>query len=145
MGDAAMGFFLQHLKQLLDYHPNIIIDVKEEIEYLYKDLSLFNAFAKEFIGNRTLEREFVKQIRDLVYRSEDAVDKHISVAVMQKSRNQFMKAIHKLNYDVILRKVKIMFDTKFEIESLQVGEGSTYNKKVGDFEGDYAEEVDKWK
>lgn len=52
-----------------------------------------------------------------------------------------MKAILKLNYDIILGKVKSdiestradlknMFDAKFEIESLQVGEGSIYNEKV---------------
>lgn len=85
MFDAAVGLSLQHLKRLLDYHPNIIIDVKEQVEHLYKDLSLFNAFAKEFMRNRTLEKEFVKQIRDLAYRSEDTVDKYISLAVMHKS------------------------------------------------------------
>ncbi|XP_022846577.1 putative late blight resistance protein homolog R1A-3 isoform X1 [Olea europaea var. sylvestris] len=153
--DVAMEFsigefLLQYLKQLLDYHPNVIIDAKEQVEHLYKQLSLFIDSAKESMENRNpsyLEKYIVKQVRNLIYRSEDTVDKYISLAIVHKSRNQFIKAIHTFDYAAILRKltsdiesinaeVKNISNIKVKIERVEIVDRHDNYKKAPFVEDD---------
>ncbi|KAG8382925.1 hypothetical protein BUALT_Bualt05G0130500 [Buddleja alternifolia] len=140
MADAAVEFLLENLKQLLLYNANLILDVKDHVESLYNDLSLFKAFLKDSTEKRSKHqtlKELVKQIRNVVYEAEDAIDSFVAQAAVHKARKQIGKALHMLDYKANLRsiakdivsiraKVKDIYETKkFGFEALTVGDGSS--------------------
>lgn len=65
MADAAVGFLLENVLQLLLYNSDLISGVKEQVESLYRELSLMNAFLKDSKEKRSqyeVVREIVRQI-----------------------------------------------------------------------------------
>lgn len=148
MADASVEFLLENLKQLLLYNANLILDVKDQVEFLYNDLTLFKAFLKDSTEKRSKHetlKELVKQIRNVVYEAEDAIDTFVAHAAVHKARKQIGKAIHIFDYSAKLRsvaneiqlirgKVKDIYENKkFGFEALHVGDSSgrvTKEKKV---------------
>lgn len=148
MADAAVEFLLENLKQLLLYNANLILDVKDQVEFLYNDLTLFKAFLKDSTEKRNKHetlKELVKQIRNVVYEAEDAIDTFVAHAAVHKARKHIGKAIHMFDYSAKLRmvateirlirdKVKDIYENKkFGFEALHAGDGSdrgTKEKKV---------------
>lgn len=136
MADAVVEFLLDNLKQLLLYNVDLISGVKDQVESLYKELSLMKAFLKDSREKRTeyeMVRELVRQIRDVAYEAEDIIDTFVVNVAMHKSRSTMSKIVHALDYpkmrsvakdiENIKVKVKKIYDTKmFGIEVLQVGE-----------------------
>ncbi|KAK6116359.1 hypothetical protein DH2020_049821 [Rehmannia glutinosa] len=144
MADAAVEFLLENLKQLLLYNATLILDVKDQVEYLYNDLSLFKAFLKDSTEKRSQHgvlKELVKQIRNVVYEAEDAVDTFVAHAAVHKARKPIEKAFHIFDYPAKLRsvareieliraKVKDIYEhKKFGFEVIQVGDGSDRGTK----------------
>ncbi|GFP96613.1 putative late blight resistance protein homolog r1b-17 [Phtheirospermum japonicum] len=139
MADAAVEFLLENLKQLLLYNGNLIAGVKDEVESLYNDLSLFRAFLKDSTENHRRQqnevlKELVKQIRNVVYEAEDAVDTFVAHAAVHKARKPIEKALHIFDYPAKLRmakeielirgKVKDIYENnKFGFGVMQVGNG----------------------
>ncbi|KAH6763008.1 hypothetical protein C2S52_020441 [Perilla frutescens var. hirtella] len=139
MADAAVEFLLENLKQLLLYNANLILDVKDQVEFLYNDLTLFKAFLKDSTEKRSKHetlKELVKQIRNVVYEAEDAIDTFVAHAAVHKARKQIGKALHIFDYSAKLRgvaheiqsirgRVKDIYENKkFGFEALHVGDGS---------------------
>lgn len=139
MADAAVEFLLENLKQLLLYNASLILDVKDEVELLYNDLTLFKAFLKDSTEKRSKHetlKEIVKQIRNVVYDAEDAIDTFVAHAAVHKARKNIGRAIHVFDYSaklrsvgheiqLIRRKVKDIYENKkFGFEALHVGGGS---------------------
>ncbi|CAI9779255.1 unnamed protein product [Fraxinus pennsylvanica] len=144
MSDAALTFLLENLKQLLCYKADLILDVKDQVEFLYDDLSLFKAFLKDSTEKRNKNatlQELVKQIRDVVYVAEDTVDTFVAQAAVHKSRTSIERAFHIFDYPAKLRRVgkkiegirarvmDIYDNKKFGLEALQDGERSTKSKE----------------
>lgn len=146
-----MEFLLENLKQLLLYNANLILDVKDQVEFLYNDLTLFKAFLKDSTEKRSKHetlKELVKQIRNVVYEAEDAIDTFVAHAAVHKARKNIGKAIHFMDYSAKLRsvghtiqvirgRVKDIYENKkFGFEALHIGGGSdrpTKEKKVKSF------------
>ncbi|KAL3644644.1 hypothetical protein CASFOL_009824 [Castilleja foliolosa] len=145
MADAAVEFLLENLKQLLLYNGNLIAGVKDEVESLYNDLSLFRAFLKDSTENHRRQqnevlKELVKQIRNVVYEAEDAVDNFVAQAAVHKARKPLKKALHIFDYPAKLRmakeielirgKVKDIYENnKFGFGVMQIGDGSDKGTK----------------
>nr|AGX27500.1 NBS-LRR class resistance protein Fy2-Ry2 [Sesamum indicum] len=144
MADAAVEFLLENLKQLLLYNANLILDIKVQVEFLYNDLSLFKAFLKDSTEKRSKHetlKELVKQIRDVVYEAEDAIDTFVAHAAVHKARKHIEKAFHIFDYPAKLRsvakdieqiraKVKDIYENKkFGFEALHVGDGADRGTK----------------
>ncbi|KAM7487799.1 hypothetical protein LguiB_025283 [Lonicera macranthoides] len=136
MADAVVEFLLENLKQLLLYNVDLISGVKDQVESLYKELSLMKAFLRDSREKRIeyeTVRELVRQIRDVAYEAEDKIDTFVVNAALQKARGTMSKIVHVLEYQTMLRsigkdietiksRVKDIYDKKmFGIEVLQVG------------------------
>lgn len=148
MADAAVEFLLENLKQLLLYNAKLILDIKDQVEFLYNDLTLFKAFLRDSTEKRSKHeylKELVKQIRNVVYEAEDAIDSFVAHAAVHKARKPIQKALHMFDYpaklrnvarmiEVIRTKVKDIYENKrFGFEGVNVGDGSngtTKEKKV---------------
>uniref|UniRef100_A0A5B7BL80 Uncharacterized protein n=1 Tax=Davidia involucrata TaxID=16924 RepID=A0A5B7BL80_DAVIN len=139
MADAVVDFLLENLKQLLLYNVDLISGVKDQIESLYRELSLMKAFLKDSMEKRSeyeTVRELVRQIRDVAYEAEDIIDTFVVNMAMQKARSPMRRIVHVFDYSTNLRnvgkeiesikaKVKEIYDKKmFGIEVLQGGEPS---------------------
>lgn len=139
MADAVVEFLLENLKQLLLYNADLISDLKGQINSLYRELSLMNAFLKDSKEKRSeyeYVRELVRQIRDVAYEAEDTIDAFIVNAAMHKERSTLRKFTHGLEYatklravakdiEAIKKKVKDIYDNKmFGIEALYTAETS---------------------
>lgn len=132
-------FLLENLKQLLLYNSDLIYGVKGQVDSLYRELSLMNAFlkdAKEKRNEYEYVRELVRQIRDVAYEAEDIIDTFVVNSAMQKERSTFSRIVHVFDYPTKLRsvakdiesiktKVKEIYDNKmFGIEALYTVESS---------------------
>ncbi|KAL7149326.1 hypothetical protein ABFS83_05G032200 [Erythranthe nasuta] len=144
MADAAVEFLLENLKQLLLYNAKLITDIKDQVEFLYNDLTLFKAFLKDSTDKRSKHetlKELVKQIRNVVYEAEDAIDSFVAQAAAHKARKPLSKALHMFDYPAKLRnvgreiesirtKVKDIYEhKKFGFEIVNVGDGSNGGTK----------------
>ncbi|KAK1390114.1 hypothetical protein POM88_018292 [Heracleum sosnowskyi] len=136
MADAVVEFLLENLKQLLLYNVDLISGVKEQVESLYRELSLMNAFLRDSKEKRSqyeVVREIVRQIRDVAYEAEDIIDNFIVTAALQRTRNRISRIVHVLDsrniardIELIKTRIKEIYGTKkFGIEFLQGGESST--------------------
>ncbi|KAK1357890.1 hypothetical protein POM88_051146 [Heracleum sosnowskyi] len=130
MADAVVEFLLENLKQLLLYNVDLISGVKEQVESLYRELSLMNAFLRDSKEKRSqyeVGREIVGQIRDIAYEAEDIIDTFVVTAAFQKTRNRISRVVHVLDArsvakDIELIKIRIreIYDSKkFGIEFLR--------------------------
>ncbi|KAA8529814.1 hypothetical protein F0562_034329 [Nyssa sinensis] len=127
MADAVVDFLLENLKQLLLYNVDLISGVKDQIESLYRELSLMKAFLKDSMEKRSeyeTVRELVRQIRDVAYEAEDIIDTFVVNAAMQKARSTMRKIVHVLDYSTNLRNVGK------EIESIKAKVKEIYDKKM---------------
>lgn len=136
MADAAVGFLLENVLQLLLYNSDLISGVKEQVESLYRELSLMNAFLKDSKEKRSqyeVVREIVRQIRDVAYEAEDIIDTFVVTAALQKTRNKISRFVHIFDSRSVAKdiesiqiRIKEIYDTKkFGIEYLQGVESST--------------------
>ncbi|CAL5427992.1 unnamed protein product [Camellia sinensis] len=108
MAAAAVDFLLLNLKQLLVYNADLISGVKQQVVCLHDELSLLKAFLKDSTEKHSeyeIVKRLVRQIRDLVYATEDAIDTFVSHAAMQRSGRTFSKVIHGIDYPTNLRNV----------------------------------------
>lgn len=151
-----MEFLLENLKQLLLYNANLIFDIKSQVEYLYNDLTLFKAFLKDSTEKRSKHetlKELVKQIRNVVYDAEDAIDTFVAHAAVHKARKHIGKAIHMFDYSAKLRvvakqilvireKVKDIYENKkFGFEALGDGSGRVAKEKKVNFDFSYCKKI----
>ncbi|PWA51453.1 Disease resistance protein [Artemisia annua] len=100
-GGAVVEFLLENLKQLLLYNADLISDLKGQINSLYRELGLINAFlkdSKEKCSEYEYVRELVRKIRDVAYEAEDTIDAFIVNAAMHKEISTLKKFTHGLEY-----------------------------------------------
>ncbi|KAH6801802.1 hypothetical protein C2S51_033248 [Perilla frutescens var. frutescens] len=96
MADAAVGFLLENLKQLLIHHSDLIKGAKDQVEKLENDLRLFKAFLKDAPKQWRHDanlRQLVRRIRDVVYEAEDVIDAYVTQAAEARNRNYFVRAL----------------------------------------------------
>ncbi|KAL7000822.1 hypothetical protein U1Q18_001972 [Sarracenia purpurea var. burkii] len=108
MADAAVEFLLLNLKQLLLYNADLIYGVKDQVDQLYNDLSMFKAFLKDSTENRSeyeTVKALVRQIRDVVYEAEDVIDSFVVHSALHRARGTIYRVIHGIDYPVKLRTV----------------------------------------
>ncbi|XAR63694.1 hypothetical protein NMG60_11023724 [Bertholletia excelsa] len=145
MADAAVEFLLLNLKQLLVYNADLISGVKGQVESLYKELSMFKAFLKDFTEKRSefqIVKELVKQIREVVYEAEDAIDEFVVETALLRSRSAWSRVLHGMDYASNLRSVATKIESirkqrvdeiyrmqQFGLGVIQCGESSSSEKK----------------
>ncbi|CAL5427998.1 unnamed protein product [Camellia sinensis] len=95
MATAAVDFLLSNLKQLLMHNADLISGVKQQV--LYASTEKGNEFE--------IVKVLVRQIRDVVYAAEDAIDTFVVHAAMQRARSTLSKVIHGIDYPTKLRNV----------------------------------------
>ncbi|CAM8945340.1 unnamed protein product [Rhodiola kirilowii] len=74
---AAIATAVLKLGQFLYQHANFLLDIKDKIERLKKELSWMQSFlqdAEKKLDNNSLIREWVSDVRDLAYDCEDVID-----------------------------------------------------------------------
>ncbi|KAL0356289.1 UNVERIFIED_CONTAM: hypothetical protein Sradi_4075800 [Sesamum radiatum] len=85
MEDTCVRFLLENLSQLRLHRADLISDVKDQIERLEENLLLFKRFLNEYsIQKREKDgilKEVSEQMREVVYKAEDAVDVYVSQAL----------------------------------------------------------------
>ncbi|KAI7993642.1 putative disease resistance RPP13-like protein 3 [Camellia lanceoleosa] len=131
MADAALGFLLQNLQQLLNDKIKPIYGVEEQVGFLYDELSLLKAFLKESAEKRSesdIFKELVRQIRDVVYEAEVVIDRYVSHIHMERARGYISKLVHGIDPPRKRRKVVE------EIESIRKNVDEIYRKKSFGFE-----------
>ncbi|KAG5523529.1 hypothetical protein RHGRI_035361 [Rhododendron griersonianum] len=114
MSDAAVGFLLENLKQLLQENANLISSVKDEVEGLIRDLKMLKAFLKDS-EEKSREYEVVKElvahIRVLTYEVEDAIDAFVVEAAGYKAKKWLQKVFHTVDHTYRLREVALKVET----------------------------------
>lgn len=99
MADAAVNFLLGNLQRLLNHHLDLIINAKAELEKLEDDIRLFKKFLQDSAKKRRQDnnayQELVRQIREVVYKAEDALDTFVTQATVDKTKSYFRKAVIK--------------------------------------------------
>lgn len=101
MAEASVEFLLQNLKDLLLYNAHLILDVKEQVNSLYKNIDLFKALLKDAANIRN-KNQFLKttmnQIRDVVYRAEDIIDRFVTESAARKAQGRIKKTLKKIGH-----------------------------------------------
>ncbi|KAF7124046.1 hypothetical protein RHSIM_Rhsim12G0206800 [Rhododendron simsii] len=123
MSDAAVGFLLDNLKQLVQDNFNLIKNVRNEVDGLIRDLPLLKALIEvstEKGSEDKVVKALVTRIRDLTFEAEDAIDCYTVVeATGQKGKKWFMKVFGGLDHASKLRKVaKKVQDIRVEVDKL---------------------------
>ncbi|KAL3501683.1 hypothetical protein ACH5RR_036132 [Cinchona calisaya] len=125
--DAAVGFILQNLKESIQYNTELIGKVKSNVKDLCDDLDTLRAFIKkyseDYSKNEILEK-LANEIRTVVYRAEDAIERYISCSSVQKLRGGFGRAVHYVDYTAELR------DVGKEIEKVSKDVREIYENKA---------------
>ncbi|CAA2952741.1 late blight resistance homolog R1B-17 [Olea europaea subsp. europaea] len=136
MTDACVTFMLDCLKTLYVSHIDVLEDVKEKVEQLFRDLTISKCLINDYTKKSSMssiESEFVKQVRDLVYRSEDVIDKYVHEASMDTmipfSKERRLKIL-KSEIESIKREAKQLYEILYNFESMPVGEGRGGSKHI---------------
>lgn len=106
--DAAVGFLLGNLTELIVSRFDLIHGVKDSVEVLCKDLELLKAFIKECSqkqSNSAALENVASQIKSVVYDAEDAIETYIVRVSLQKRRSLISKALHAYDDESELRRV----------------------------------------
>ncbi|GAA0143899.1 antimicrobial response protein [Lithospermum erythrorhizon] len=114
MADAAVGFLLENLKHLLLYNADLLGDAKNQVEGLHKDLILFKAFIKDSTEKRTTNhtlQALVDNIKSVVDKAEDAIDRFVVEKAKYRARNPFGKAAHVIVHSVTIRDVAKLIES----------------------------------
>ncbi|XP_058193922.1 putative late blight resistance protein homolog R1C-3 [Rhododendron vialii] len=123
MSDAAVGFLLDNLKQLVQDNFNLIKNVRDEVDGLIRDLPLLKALIEvstETGSEDKVVEALVTRIRDLTFEAEDAIDCYTAVeATGQKGKKWFLKVFGGLDHAPKLHKVaKKVQDIREEVDKL---------------------------
>ncbi|KAL2510029.1 putative late blight resistance protein-like protein R1A-6 [Forsythia ovata] len=106
--DTGVEFLFANLWKVIQYNANLILGVTDEVIKLYGELNLLSALLKDYadrgINNYTLQ-VLVKQIRDVVYRAEDAVETYVTLVAMHKSKGKTKRYVGSGKYLTDLRSV----------------------------------------
>ncbi|KAG8382386.1 hypothetical protein BUALT_Bualt05G0072000 [Buddleja alternifolia] len=90
MADAAVGFLLDSVTELLKSYVSLISSAEDEFKNLRKDLAMLKGYlqdaAKEPQKKESF-REVERQIRDVVYYAEDTID----TCLTERSRSKILK------------------------------------------------------
>ncbi|KAL7000836.1 hypothetical protein U1Q18_001986 [Sarracenia purpurea var. burkii] len=131
MADTAVQFLLENLKQLLLYNAKLIVNVRDHVEGLIKDLSMLKAFLEDATEKRSeykVVQELVRNIRTVTYQAEDAIDTFVVEAAVQKARSKIQKMFHIFDYPAKLRSVAT------EVETVREEVKKIYESKMFGFE-----------
>ncbi|KAL0302741.1 UNVERIFIED_CONTAM: putative late blight resistance proteinR1A-10 [Sesamum angustifolium] len=88
MEDTCVRFLLENLSRLSLHQADLMSNVKDQMERLEKNLLLF----KRFLNEREIPEDLTAQIREVVYKAEDAVDVYVSQALQQETEKYFRRA-----------------------------------------------------
>lgn len=94
MAEAAVGFLLENLKQILLHHGGLIKDVKKEVESIENDLRLFSGFLKDCTQHSRQSQamtQLIREIRTIVLDIEDVIEAYVAEAADSRSRGYFTR------------------------------------------------------
>ncbi|PIN26360.1 Apoptotic ATPase [Handroanthus impetiginosus] len=135
MAEAAVEFLLENLKQLLLYRSKSLSGVREQVEKLEQDLSLFKSFLEDSTRKRRKDeylRKLTREIRDIVYEAEDVIETFMIQAAESTSKSYFTRAfssnkLHAITKEVenVGRKASVIYSERGRIDfaSVIAGEG----------------------
>lgn len=90
MAETALQFLLEELKETLKWYKDLLSGSENEFQQLNDDLKFMKAFLRD-AGDRPKKDEIFKeierQIREVVYDVEDAVDKCLTAAAAGKGKS----------------------------------------------------------
>ncbi|CAI9105449.1 OLC1v1004374C1 [Oldenlandia corymbosa var. corymbosa] len=96
--EAAVTFLLQNISQVVAYYGSLIGNARSNVFELQRQLEelkrVMNDFSK-YDHDSDVVKGVVKDIRDIIYEAEDAVDTFVLVVAAQKARNWVEKLYHK--------------------------------------------------
>ncbi|KAL2509919.1 putative disease resistance protein RDL6 [Forsythia ovata] len=130
MADTGVEFLLNNLSKVLQYNANLILNVADEVKKLHEELTLLSALLKDSADRRkdnNILKALVQQIRDVVYRAEDAVETYVATVAMHKSQDAYKKYFCIVKYGADLRSVAE------KISSIKNDVNEMYDKRKIDF------------
>lgn len=94
MAETALSFLLEELKETLKWYKDLLSGSENEFQQLNDDLKFMKAFLRD-AGDRPKKEETFKeierQIREVVYDVEDAVDKCLTAAAAAKAKSSIRR------------------------------------------------------
>ncbi|MFS8018499.1 putative virus X resistance protein-like, coiled-coil [Helianthus anomalus] len=128
MTDPVVEFALENLKQvaLLLYNSDFKRGVEDQVDPLYKEVRLIKSVLEDpelKHSDNEYTREIARQIRDLAYKGEDAIDTFLVDTAMQKERRFLSRMFHKFFDPPNLQPVAKT------IESIKIEVNRIYNNK----------------
>ncbi|XP_057812467.1 putative late blight resistance protein homolog R1A-10 [Salvia miltiorrhiza] len=137
MGEAAVAFLLEQVKEVVIGYADLIFGAENELEQLKSDLALLKGFLKQMAEKKKKEdplRILERQTRDAVYAVEDTIDKCFTNAIAKKSFHRSVglknvslaKEVRSIRED----KVKPLLDkfATFDFKSAGVQDSLTVSK-----------------
>ncbi|MED6200011.1 hypothetical protein PIB30_081199 [Stylosanthes scabra] len=115
MADNAISFVLNNLSQLLVRQASLLFEVDDKVRSLQSELSMINVLLKTSQGKtkKEIDKEVVRQIRDVAYEAEDIIDTFIVNVAMHKRRTMLERMLHYFEY------AKLRHNVAEKIESIK--------------------------
>ncbi|KAF3455427.1 hypothetical protein FNV43_RR00052 [Rhamnella rubrinervis] len=97
MSDIVGPVTLEYLIKILEYEAKLLTGVKDQVRILKHDLSIMNAFLKDFAGKQNVShivKALIDQTNEVALEAENAIDEYITMATKQRKRSPIGKFCH---------------------------------------------------
>ncbi|MED6153185.1 hypothetical protein PIB30_099226 [Stylosanthes scabra] len=114
MADTVISFVLEHLSQLLAREANLLFGVDDRVRSLQDELNMINVLLETSEGKKTkkgIEKEILRQIRNVAYEAEDVIDTFVVNVAMYKRRTKLGRMLNGFEYAKLLHDVAEKIDT----------------------------------
>lgn len=92
--EAAISFLLDNVKQLLAHQIHLIRGANDEVVLLQKDLEILQAFIEDASAKKNKDQALkvlMRQVKDVIFEAEDAIDTFVIQAAEKKTQGFFAK------------------------------------------------------
>ncbi|XP_057752946.1 putative disease resistance RPP13-like protein 3 isoform X2 [Arachis stenosperma] len=113
MADNVISFVLDNLSQLLAREANLLFGVDEKVRSLHRELRMINEHLQTPEGKtkKGVEKEVLRQIRDVAHEAEDVIDTFVVKVAMHKRRTKLGRMLHGFEHAKLLRDVAEKIDS----------------------------------
>ncbi|MED6148748.1 hypothetical protein PIB30_055753, partial [Stylosanthes scabra] len=126
MADNVISFVLDNLSKLIANEANLLSGVDDRVRSLQSELSMINVLLRTSDGKTKteIEKEVLRQIRDVAYEAEDVIDTFVVNVAMHKRRTKLARMLHGFEH------AKLIHDVAEKIDSIKAAVDDIRDNKI---------------
>ncbi|QHN99682.1 putative disease resistance RPP13-like protein 3 isoform X1 [Arachis ipaensis] len=126
MADTVISFVLDNLSQLLAREASLLCGVDDRVKSLQSVLNMMNEHLQTSEGKtkKGIEKEVLRQIRDVAHEAEDVIDTFVVNVAIHKRRTKLGKMLHGLEH------AKLLHDVAEKIDSIKATVNDIRDNKI---------------